>query len=152
VKALLQRVSRAEVRVEGNEIARIGAGLLILLGVSRGDDAKYPERLAARCADLRIFEDGQGKMNRSVREVRGEALVVPQFTLVADTARGRRPSFDSAAGPDFAERAFTAFCEALVALEVPTGRGRFGASMEVELVNQGPATFLLEITESRTEP
>jgi D-tyrosyl-tRNA(Tyr) deacylase len=146
VKALLQRVSRAAVRVEGDEIARIGPGLLILLGVAERDHAGVPERLAARCADLRIFEDGQGKMNRSVREVQGEALVVPQFTLVADTSRGRRPSFDSAAGPEFAERAFTAFCAALSALAVPTGRGRFGASMEVELVNRGPATFLLEIT------
>jgi len=84
-------------------------------------------------------------MNRSVREIGGQALVVPQFTLMADTSRGRRPSFDPAAAPEPAERAFTAFCEALTELRVPTGRGKFGASMEVELVNRGPATFLLEV-------
>jgi D-tyrosyl-tRNA(Tyr) deacylase len=146
VKALLQRVSRAAVRVEGEEIARIGSGLLILFGVASEDHPGFEEKLALRCAELRIFEDDRGRMNRSVRETGGSVLVVPQFTLVADTSRGRRPSFDPAAPPDRAERAFQAFCEALRALDVPTERGRFGASMEVELTNMGPATFLLETT------
>jgi len=144
VKALVQRVSRAAVRVEGEEIARIEKGLLILFGVASEDRSGLEERLAVRCAELRIFEDDRGRMNRSVRDIGGAVLVVPQFTLVADTSRGRRPSFDSAASPDRAERAYAIFCEALEKLGVPTGRGRFGATMEVELVNMGPATFLLE--------
>ena len=144
MKALLQRVSRAAVRVEGEEIARIGPGLLVLLGVAAADAPGSEERLASRCAEFRIFEDEQGRMNRSVRDVGGEALVVPQFTLVADVSRGRRPGFDPAAAPDRAERAFGVFCEALSSHQVPTKRGRFGASMEVELTNMGPATFLLE--------
>jgi D-tyrosyl-tRNA(Tyr) deacylase len=138
-------VSRASVRVGGEEVARIGPGLLILLGVAAEDRPGVEERLAERCADLRIFEDEQGKMNRSVREMEGEALVVPQFTLYADLSRGRRPGFDPAARPEPAERAFESFCERLGSLGVPTRRGRFGASMEVELTNRGPATFLLEL-------
>jgi D-tyrosyl-tRNA(Tyr) deacylase len=144
VRALVQRVSRASVRVGGEEIARIGEGLLVLLGVADGDPVGLEEKLAVRCAEFRIFEDEGGRMNRSVRETGGAALVVPQFTLVADTSRGRRPSFDPAAPPARADRAFQAFCEALSAAGVPTARGRFGASMEVELINTGPATFLLE--------
>lgn len=144
MRALVQRVSRAAVRVEGSEIARIGSGLLILLGVAEEDAAGLEEKLAYRCAEFRIFEDEEGRMNRSVREIGGAALVVPQFTLVADTSRGRRPSFDPAAPPERADRAFQAFCEALASAGVPTSRGRFGASMEVELINMGPATFLLE--------
>lgn len=144
MRALVQRVSRAAVRVDGEEIARIGTGLLVLLGVAAADAPGAEARLAARCAEFRIFEDDRGRMNRSVREVGGQALVVPQFTLLADTAKGRRPSFDPAAPPERAEPAFRSFCEALAALGVPTGQGRFGASMEVELINQGPATFLLE--------
>jgi D-tyrosyl-tRNA(Tyr) deacylase len=144
VRALVQRVSRAAVRVDGEEIARIGTGLLVLLGVAVEDAPGAEARLAARCAEFRIFEDDRGRMNRSVRDVGGQALVVPQFTLLADTAKGRRPSFDPAAPPERAEPAFRSFCETLAALGVPTGRGRFGASMEVELINQGPATFLLE--------
>ena len=150
MRALLQRVSRAAVRVDGIEIARIGRGLLILFGVSARDVPGSEEKLAARCAELRIFEDDQGKMNLSVREIGGAALVVPQFTLYADTSRGRRPSFDAAAPPERAERAFSSFCLALAAHQIQTERGRFGASMEVELVNQGPATFLLEIAASET--
>ncbi len=141
----MQRVSRAAVRVSGAEVARIGPGLLILLGVAAQDPPGVEDRLAERCADLRIFEDDHGKMNRSVREIEGEALVVPQFTLYADLSRGRRPGFDPAAGAGPAERAFKSFCERLEALGVPTRRGHFGASMEVELVNQGPATFFLEM-------
>jgi D-aminoacyl-tRNA deacylase len=144
VRALLQRVRRAAVRVDGASIAEIGPGLLILLGVARGDGAGSEDRLADRCAGLRIFEDEQGKMNRSVLDLHGEVLVVPQFTLCADTAHGRRPGFDPAAPPEEAERAFGRFCEALASRGVPTRRGAFGAHMEVDLVNVGPATFLLE--------
>ena len=144
MRALLQRVSRAAVRVEGEEIACIGPGLLVLLGVASVDAPGAEERLASRCGEFRIFEDEEGRMNRSVREIGGEALVVPQFTLVADVSRGWRPSFDPAAPPDRAERAFLVFCEALSSQGIATKRGRFGASMEVELTNMGPATFLLE--------
>ncbi len=136
MRALLQRVSRAAVRVEGEEVARIGTGLLILLGVAGEDPPGAASLLAQRCAEFRIY--------RSVREIGGATLVVPQFTLVADTRSGRRPSFDPAAPPEHAERAFQVFCETLTALGIPNGRGRFGASMEVELNNMGPATFLLE--------
>jgi D-tyrosyl-tRNA(Tyr) deacylase len=145
VRALLQRVSRASVRVEGAEIARIGHGLLILLGVAMEEAPDAAERLADRCAGLRIFEDEAGKMNLSVKETRGEALVVSQFTLLADLSRGRRPGFDPAARPEAAEAVYGRFCAALAGLGVPVRRGRFGATMEVELVNHGPATFLLEI-------
>ena len=144
MRALLQRVARASVRVEGAEVARIGGGLLILLGVKAGESSGASERLAERCAELRIFEDGGGKMNRSVREIEGEALVVPQFTLYADASRGRRPGFEPAARPEEAEPAFARFCDALASHGVPTKRGKFGATMEVDLVNRGPATFLLE--------
>ena len=144
MRALLQRVARASVRIEGAEVARIGAGLLILLGVKAGESSGPSERLAERCAELRIFEDGDGKMNRSVREIEGEALVVPQFTLYADASRGRRPGFESAARPEEAEPAYRRFCETLAAHGVPTREGAFGAAMEVDLTNRGPATFLLE--------
>jgi len=140
----VQRVAHASVRVDGLEISRIERGLLILLGVRAGEGSSSAGRMAERCASLRIFEDADGKMNRSVRDIGGEALVVPQFTLYADTAGGRRPGFDGAARPEEAEPAYERFCDALVSEGVPTRRGRFGATMEVELLNQGPATFLLE--------
>jgi D-tyrosyl-tRNA(Tyr) deacylase len=143
----VQRVTRAAVRVDGEEIARIETGLLILLGVRTGEKDGAGDRLAERCAGLRIFEDEDGKMNLSVRDIGGAALVVPQFTLYADTTRGRRPGFDDAARPEEAEPAWRRFCAALDALGVPAGLGRFGASMDVELVNHGPATFLLESAE-----
>lgn len=144
MRALLQRVSRASVRVDDEVIARIGPGLLILLGVAAADPETAAPRLAERCALFRIFEDDGGRMNRSVIDVAGEALVVSQFTLVADVARGRRPGFDPAAPPAAAEGAYDRFCAALQDAGVPVRRGRFGASMSVELVNEGPATFLLE--------
>jgi D-tyrosyl-tRNA(Tyr) deacylase len=153
VRALLQRVSRASVRVADEDVARIGPGLLILLGVAAGDPPGAEERLAERCASLRIFEDEAGRMNRSVIDVAGEALVVSQFTLVADVSRGRRPGFDPAAPPAEAEAAYGRFCEALErAGVVAVRRGRFGASMRVELVNEGPATFLLETAADGAAP
>jgi D-tyrosyl-tRNA(Tyr) deacylase len=144
VRALVQRVTRAAVRVDGEEIAQIETGLLILLGVRTGEKDGAADRLAERCAGLRIFEDDDGKMNLSVRDVGGRALVVPQFTLYADTSHGRRPGFDGAAKPDEAEPVWRKFCASLDALGVPASLGRFGAKMDVELVNHGPATFLLE--------
>ncbi len=147
MRALIQRVSAAAVRTDGAEVVRIGRGLLILLGVKAGEPSGSSERMAERCAGLRIFEDEQGKMNRSVREIGGEALVVSQFTLYADTSRGRRPGFEPAARPEEAEPVYERFCEALLSQGVPTRRGVFGAKMEIDLTNQGPATFLLETGE-----
>ncbi len=144
MRALLQRVSRAAVRVDGAEVGAIGAGLLVFLGVAAGDDDAAAERLAERVAHYRIFEDDAGRMNRSVLETGGMALVVSQFTLCADTERGRRPGFDPAAPPAEAEPLCERFIGALERLAVPVRRGRFGASMDVELVNRGPVTFLLE--------
>jgi len=144
VRALVQRVARASVRAGGEEIAAIGAGLLILLGVKRSEAVGEAARLADRCAHLRVFHDEQGKMNRSVLDIGGAILVVSQFTLYADVSRGRRPGFELAARPEEAEPEFGRFCDALEAQGVPTRRGRFGATMEVELVNDGPVTILLE--------
>lgn len=144
MRALLQRVSRAAVRVGAEEVGAIGPGLLVLVGVARGDLASTAERLAERVAQYRLFEDDAGRMNRSVLETGGMALVVSQFTLCADTSRGRRPGFDPAATPEAAEPLCEHFCATLEAQGVPVRRGRFGACMEVELVNQGPVTLLLE--------
>ncbi len=144
MRALLQRVSRAEVRVAGEPIGRIGPGLLVLLGVGPTDDQALAADLARRIVELRIFPDDAGRTNRSLLEVVGEALVVSQFTLFADTRRGRRPGFTGAAPPAQAEALYEAFCEALAAQGVRVARGRFGAEMEVELVNAGPFTIWLD--------
>ncbi|HET9951272.1 MAG TPA: D-aminoacyl-tRNA deacylase [Candidatus Eisenbacteria bacterium] len=144
MRALLQRVARASVRVEREEISAIGPGLLVLLGVAAGDGAGDADRLAERVAHYRIFEDGAGKMNRSLRDAGGSALVVSQFTLCADTSSGRRPGFEPAAPPAEAETLYERFCDSLAGQGIAVRRGRFGASMEVELVNRGPVTFLLE--------
>jgi D-aminoacyl-tRNA deacylase len=145
MKALVQRVSRAEVRVEGEVVGRCGPGMLVLLGVVKEDGEREMERLARRVAGYRFFPDEKGRMNLSVLEVGGEALVVSQVTLAAAASgKGRRPSFDRAASPERADRLYLAFADALSRLGVPTQRGVFGAMMEVELVNDGPVTFLLE--------
>ena len=145
MRALLQRVSRAEVRV-GDEVAgRIGSGLLVLVGVAPEDDEVTALELARKVVELRIFSDDVGRTNRSLPEVDGEALVVSQFTLFADTRRGRRPGFTGAARPEHAERLYLEFAravEALLGRPVPTGR--FGAEMAVELVNDGPFTIWLD--------
>ncbi len=143
MKALLQRVSRAEVRVDGDVVGRCGRGMLVLLGVERRDGEEEMRRLAERVASYRFFPDDDGRMNRSVRDVAGEALVVSQVTLAA-VGKGRRPSFDLAAPPERADVLYRAFADELAALGVPTDTGAFGAMMEVELVNDGPVTFLLE--------
>jgi D-tyrosyl-tRNA(Tyr) deacylase len=147
VRALLQRVSRAEVRVAGATVGATGPGLAILLGVGPDDTESVADELARRIAELRIFRDGEGRTNRSLLDVRGGAVVVSQFTLYADTRRGRRPGFTGAAPPDVAERLYGRFVEALASLGVEVGTGRFGCEMEVELVNDGPFTIWLDSSE-----
>src|SRR5207237_7079326 len=140
MRAVVQRVARARVLVAGREHAEIGAGLCVLLGVARGDEANAAERLAGRVARLRIFENEDGRFDRSLLDVGGAALVVSQFTLLADTAKGNRPSFTEAAPPEEAEPLYERFCEALRALGVEVATGVFGARMEVELTNDGTFT------------
>ena len=141
---MLQRVSSAAVTVAGERIAGIGAGLLVLAGVGRDDNEEAARRLAAKVAALRIFGDAQGKMNRSLTDVGGEALVVSQFTLYADTKKGYRPSFVGAARPELAVPVLEAFVAGLQSAGVKVAEGRFAAHMEVSLVNDGPVTILLE--------
>ena len=147
MRALLQRASRGEVRVEGRATGSIGQGLVILLGVGPDDTETVGAALARRVAELRIFEDETGRTNRSLLDVGGDALVVSQFTLFADTSRGRRPGFTGAAPPELAERLYERFCADLAALGPRVERGIFGAEMEVELVNQGPFTIWLDTAE-----
>jgi D-aminoacyl-tRNA deacylase len=144
VRALLQRVSRAEVRVDGEVVGSIGRGLLVLLGVGRGDTAATADALARRVVELRIHEDSDGKTNLALPEVGGAVLAVSQFTLYADTRRGRRPGFTDAADPAHASALYERFCAALGDLGVPVERGRFAESMAVELVNDGPFTIWLD--------
>jgi D-aminoacyl-tRNA deacylase len=140
VRALVQRVSKASVAVEGEEVARIGRGLLVLLGVRTGDGVEEADRLAGKLERLRVFEDAEGRMNLSVRDVDGGLLVVSQFTLYGDARKGNRPSFVDAAPPEVAEPLYERVRSALGAQG-----GRFGARMEVALVNDGPVTLLLEV-------
>ncbi len=130
--------------VDGDVVGAIGAGLCVLLGVARTDGVEEAERLAGRIARLRIFENDEGRFDRSLLDVGGEALVVSQFTLIGDTAKGNRPSFTEAAPPDQAEPLYDAFCASLRELGVRVATGRFGARMAVELVNDGPVTIVLE--------
>jgi D-tyrosyl-tRNA(Tyr) deacylase len=144
LKVLLQRVQRAEVRVDGEAVGRIGPGLLVMVGVERDDGIEDADYLADKTAELRIFPDEQGRMNRSLEDAGGEALVVSQFTLAASTRRGRRPSYSRAAQPEFAEPLYERFANRLGSRGVTVARGVFQAMMEVELVNDGPVTILLE--------
>jgi D-aminoacyl-tRNA deacylase len=144
VRALLQRTTRAEVRADGEVIGAIGAGLVILLGVGPDDDPATADDLARKVVELRIFRDDEGRTNRSLLDVGGSALVVSQFTLFADTRRGRRPGFTGSAAADVAERLYLRFAEALRGLGVAVATGRFGAEMAVELVNDGPFTIWLD--------
>ena len=143
MRAVVQRVARARVLVGGQVRGEIGAGLCVLLGVARSDEPAAAERLAGRVARLRIFENDEGRFDRSLLDVCGGALVVSQFTLLADTAKGNRPSFTDAAPPEEAEPLYECFCEALRALGVEVATGVFGARMQVELVNDGPVTIVL---------
>jgi D-tyrosyl-tRNA(Tyr) deacylase len=144
MRLLIQRASRASVRVDGRVVSSIGLGLVILVGVGRGDDADQVGPLADKVAGLRMFRDADGKTNLSIADVGGQALVVSQFTLYADTRKGRRPSFIRAAEPAIAEEVVDAFAAALESRGIRVGRGLFGAEMEVELVNDGPFTMWLD--------
>ena len=144
MKAVLQRVRRGRVSVDGDTIAVIERGLVILIGVGHADTTSEAEWLAAKCAVLRVFEDEQGKTNLSVQDVGGEALVVSQFTLYADTRKGRRPSFINAAPPEIAQPLVDHFVDHLGGLGVSVQKGVFGAHMLVEIENDGPVTILLE--------
>jgi D-tyrosyl-tRNA(Tyr) deacylase len=144
MRALLQRVSRAEVRVADEVVGQISLGLVVLLGVGRDDDETTADKLARRVTELRMFDDEAGKTNRSLADVSGEILVVSQFTLYADTRRGRRPGFTDAAPPEQAQKIYEQFAAALRDLDVVVATGRFGTAMEVELVNDGPFTIWLD--------
>lgn len=143
MRAVLQRVSAARVTHEGGE-ASIAAGLLIFLGVGKGDDEAASTWLARKCLDLRLFEDDGGRMNRSVQDVAGEVLVVSQFTLYGDCRKGRRPSFDGAAPPDAARRLYEHFVDEVRGSGLAVGTGSFGAMMEVSLLNDGPVTLIVD--------
>ena len=146
MRLVLQRVSRASVRVGERRVAEIGPGLLVLVGVGQDEDPEEPQWLASKVYHLRIFEDDDGKMNRSLSDVDGEVLIVPQFTLYGDARKGRRPSWAGAAPPDVAEGRVKAFARALEALGARVARGAFQEHMEVDLVNDGPVTMVLEGT------
>jgi D-tyrosyl-tRNA(Tyr) deacylase len=145
VRALVQRVTDARVRVDGAIVGEIAAGLCVFVGVTHDDDSGRAAKLAAKVANLRIFDDDAGAMDRTLLDTGGAALVVSQFTLYGDTARGRRPSWVAAARPEHAEPLIETFGRELEALGVPLATGRFRADMEVELVNDGPVTLLLEV-------
>jgi D-tyrosyl-tRNA(Tyr) deacylase len=145
LRAVVQRVTRASVRVGRELVGEVGPGVLVLLGVAAGDGAEEASALAGKVARLRIFENEEGRFDRSLLDTGGAALVVSQFTLVADTSRGNRPSFTGAAAPADAEPLVGLFCAALSGLGVPVETGRFGARMQVELVNDGPVTIVLEV-------
>jgi D-tyrosyl-tRNA(Tyr) deacylase len=144
MKAVVQRVSTASVQVEGENLGEIGTGLLVLLGVAKGDEEKDADFLAEKVAGLRIFGDGEGKMNLSVVDVGGAILAVSQFTLLGDSRKGRRPSFIDAAPPELADRLYQHYVARTRELGVRTETGRFQAHMEVRLVNDGPVTILLD--------
>lgn len=144
MRAVVQRVTRGSVSVDGATVGEIGPGFVVLLGVRTGDTEAAATYLADKIAHLRVFADDEGKMNRSLLDTGGSALVVSQFTLYGDTRRGRRPGFDQAARPDEASRLYAFFCAELRRLGVPVATGRFQAHMAVELVNDGPVTLLLD--------
>ena len=144
MRALIQRVSRASVSVDERTVGAVGRGLLVLLGVQRGDDPEKARAMAARLLAYRVFADAQGKMNLDVRQAGGGLLVVSQFTLAADTGRGLRPGFSTAAAPEEARALYELVVEELKAVHEDVATGEFGAAMQVSLVNDGPVTFLLE--------
>jgi len=144
MRALLQRITHASVSVDGKVIGHSGPGLLILICALQGDTEAQAEKLAAKISKLRIFKDDAAKMNRSVLETGGSALVISQFTLAADTSRGNRPGFSGAAPPETADQLYQYFTKCLSSLGVPVETGEFGADMQVELLNDGPVTILLE--------
>jgi D-aminoacyl-tRNA deacylase len=145
VRAVVQRVSAARVLADGETVGEIGTGLCVLLGVADTDDLDVTGRLAQKVVRLRVFENEEGKFDRSLAEVHGSALVVSQFTLIADTAKGNRPSFTHAARPEQAEPLYEAFCGALEDEGIDVARGVFGARMEVQIANDGPVTIILDV-------
>ncbi|WP_170573279.1 D-aminoacyl-tRNA deacylase [Ruegeria atlantica] len=144
MRAVLQRVSHANVSVDGQVIGQTGPGLMILVCAMQEDDEAKADQLAAKISKLRIFKDDAGKMNRSVVDIEGSALVISQFTLAADTSRGNRPGFSEAASPDVGKHLYEVFAQRLQARGVPVETGKFGANMAVELVNDGPVTIWVE--------
>lgn len=144
MKALLQRVKRASVTIDEKLYSSINHGLLIFVGVEKGDTSEQVNKLTDKISKLRIFEDENGKMNRSILDVGGEILVVSQFTLCGDCKKGTRPSFDKLATPDIANMLYEEFVEKIRGYNIETGTGKFGAMMDVELINDGPVTFMLE--------
>jgi D-tyrosyl-tRNA(Tyr) deacylase len=146
---VIQRVSEAEIHVEGERISRIGSGVLLLVGIRADDGQKDVSFMADKTANLRIFPDEEGNLNRSLLEVKGEALVVSQFTLLGDTRKGRRPSFSDAAKPEQAEPLYRSLINAIQSLGVPVKEGKFRAMMEVSLVNSGPVTVIVNTKEKK---
>lgn len=144
MRVVLQRVKNASVTVDGSTISEIGQGLLLLVGVGEGDTEEQTEWLASKVVNLRVFADDEGKMNRSVKEIEGEVLAVSQFTLLGDARKGNRPSFVRAAPPKDAEDLFDLFCRMLEEAGISVKKGSFGAMMDIDLVNEGPVTLILE--------
>ena len=144
MRCLIQRVSEASVRVNNEVVGAINAGLLVLVGIQQGDDRERAKRMSERLLDYRVFADDSGRMNLSVRDIQGGVLLVSQFTLAADTRKGLRPGFSTAAPPDEAELLFDWFVDRVRSLHPSVATGQFGADMKVSLVNDGPVTFLLE--------
>jgi D-tyrosyl-tRNA(Tyr) deacylase len=149
MRAVCQRVSEARVTVDGADVAQIREGLVVLLGVARGDSAAVALRLAGKIARARIFEDDAGRFDRSLLDIGGSSLVVSQFTLLGDSRRGTRPDFSNAAPASLAEPLYERFCDALRDLGIPVQTGLFGARMAVELVNQGPVTIIVDVEGQR---
>lgn len=145
MKALIQRVKRASVTIAGELYSKIGAGMLVLLGVEKGDGKENADKLVQKLVNLRIYEDENGKMNRSLVDMKGEMLIVSQFTLCGDCKKGTRPSFDKSAHPEIAKELYESFIEEVGSYGIPTQTGVFGAMMDVELVNDGPVTFVLDM-------
>lgn len=144
MKALIQRVKRASVTIDGELYSKIGAGMLVLLGVEKGDTKENADKLVQKLVNLRIYEDENEKMNRSLLDVKGEMLIVSQFTLCGDCKKGTRPSFDKSAPPEAAKDLYEYFISQVKALNIQCATGQFGAMMDVELINDGPVTFMIE--------
>ncbi|WP_194094339.1 D-aminoacyl-tRNA deacylase [Marivivens aquimaris] len=145
MRALVQRVSEASVKIDGEVVGEIGHGMLVLVCAMEGDTDELPAKLAAKLSKMRIFQDDAGKMNKSLVDVGGSALIVSQFTLSADTSRGNRPGFSAAARPAEGERLYEMFKDEVAKLDIPTACGRFGADMKVSLINDGPVTIWTEV-------